>query len=76
MDIGMPLLSGLEATKQFAAMSQSPRVDPDHAQNDEYLAGAGRRRLGLRPEDAAGGVLAIRQVARGAILPPLMARPS
>ena len=69
MDIGMPLLSGLEATKHMRRDVPESRVlILTMHQNDEYLAqvlAAGASGYVLK--DAAGRelVLAIRQVARG-----------
>lgn len=69
MDIGMPLLSGLEATKQIRREVPEARVlILTMHRNDEYLAqvlAAGASGYVLK--DVAGRelVLAIRQVARG-----------
>jgi two-component system response regulator NreC len=79
MDIGMPLLSGLEATKHIRRDVPESRVlILTMHQNDEYLAqvlAAGASGYVLK--DAAGRelVLAIRQVARGEpFFSPLMTR--
>ncbi len=79
MDIGMPLLSGLEATKHIRREVPESRVlILTMHQNDEYLAqvlAAGASGYVLK--DAAGRelVLAIRQVARGEpFFSPLMTR--
>ena len=81
MDIGMPLLSGLEATKHIRREVPESRVlILTMHQNDEYLAqvlAAGASGYVLK--DAAGRelVLAIRQVARGEpFFSPLMTRTS
>lgn len=79
MDIGMPLLSGLEATKHIRRDVPESRVlILTMHQNDEYLAqvlAAGASGYVLKDTAGRELVLAIRQVARGEpFFSPLMTR--
>ena len=79
MDIGMPLLSGLEATKQIRREVPESRVlILTMHQNDEYLAqvlAAGASGYVLKVAAGRELVLAIRQVARGEpFFSPLMTK--
>jgi len=79
MDIGMPLLSGLEATKHIRRDVPESRVlILTMHQNDEYLAqvlAAGASGYVLKDSAGRELVLAIRQVARGEpFFSPLMTR--